>query len=202
MRLRGFVNENKFVGLTELEEKLTSNYSEILNLYKKSNGGRLYRASDDNYTFVRKVPRQERGPRDTVLFLHKILDNLFNERFGWKPRSTGVFVSASRGYINSFGERNYIIFPSNGFKYILETDETKNIWSYIYGCHVEITGDDTDISILREIIKKYYNDKGLEAYLEQGDNAEGEVVIKCNNYYSLYDNWDNRKSLSQFLGLE
>lgn len=66
----------------------------------------------------RLVSRSDRHPKDTPPEIHDILDDLFSKRFGWKVRSSGVFVSNSMVQAMEFGSNAYRFFPVNGYKYV------------------------------------------------------------------------------------
>jgi hypothetical protein len=69
-------------------------------------------------TLMEKVPRLDRRPKDMPEYLHKILDSLFQEHFGWKARSQGVFCTFHRGQAQSYGNA-FLFFPIGEYKYIL-----------------------------------------------------------------------------------
>jgi hypothetical protein len=76
---------------------------------------------DDHETILELYPQQNRKPRDTPKQIHNILDNVLFEKFGWYPRSTGVFAFESINLVRQYGEP-YMIFPVNGYKYIWSPD--------------------------------------------------------------------------------
>lgn len=67
---------------------------------------------------VKKV-RQNRAPRDTHPDVSELLDQLFEKKFGWKPRSQGLFCYGRRAkhLVGTYGTV-YAIMPMGKFKYL------------------------------------------------------------------------------------
>jgi hypothetical protein len=65
--------------------------------------------------FIVKKVHKYRTPTDTPEEIQKWIDDEFEKKFGWRPRSQGVFASAS-----VFGAYNprFIFFPIGKYKYI------------------------------------------------------------------------------------
>jgi len=61
--------------------------------------------------------RQERKPKDTSKEAQKILDRLFKKKFGWKPRSTGIFTLRYKVSVMEYGDP-YLFFPIGKFKFL------------------------------------------------------------------------------------
>lgn len=108
-----------------LKDKIKKECSDIIREYKQtkncffrgSNSTRLVHLEGDVF---KGIPRKYRRPKDTNEELHHDIDDIFNKKFGWKPRSSGVFVSPSRHSITQYGN-HYIFIPKNGFKIIYST---------------------------------------------------------------------------------
>ncbi len=66
------------------------------------------------------IPRKNRKPTDTNIQVHEMVDDLFYEKFGWKPRSEGVFTSPDINIADGYG-KTYIFLPANGYKYVYST---------------------------------------------------------------------------------
>lgn len=117
------LDEKKLLSYEEGIELVKKECSEIINIYKKA-GRVLFRGTrgdrakqvDEEGRISKVVPRKRRNPKDTDKETQKILDNLFNQRFGWKPRSQGIFaagIESARYYGTPHG-----FFPVNGFEYV------------------------------------------------------------------------------------
>lgn len=64
--------------------------------------------------------RKDRQPRDTSLYVHGLLDAYFQEKFGVKVRSEGLFCTGDRETAERYGKANYI-FPIGEFKFVWGT---------------------------------------------------------------------------------
>jgi hypothetical protein len=179
--------------------KIRNECSEILNIYQRTYPDCLYRASDDRFDFKAKTPRMDREPRDTEYDIHEVLNDAFNEIFGWNVRSEGVFTSSSFQYISSFGDNKYVIFPTNGFKYVYNKTGNDNIYPFIRNVSsmAGFFSDEEVIDGLKRLIKHEYTDKNLENVIKKSSYVE--VVIKCNKYYALYVDQNNLQFLANFL---
>ena len=78
----------------------------------------MYRGSKKDIPLMRKTRRRKmRKPKDTDIRIHKIADKFFMKKFGWKPRTQGVFAVGSRTSAMSYG-RPYYFFPIGKFRYV------------------------------------------------------------------------------------
>lgn len=117
------LDEKRLLTYEEGIELVKKECSEIINIYKKA-GRVLFRGTkserrkpiDDDNKIYKIVPRKRRNPKDTDKETQKILDNLFNQRFGWKPRSHGIFAAGIESA--SYYGTPHGFFPVNGFDYI------------------------------------------------------------------------------------
>lgn len=113
MKLKQYLNEGKTTRIDlpredtmeSLEALLTKNcqpYLKTISGTKKL----LFRGTNQTFKMAEITPRKSRTPKDTPLKYHKLLDKLFNTKFGWKPRSTGIFCSGrmdtKRGPVRKF----------------------------------------------------------------------------------------------------
>lgn len=117
------LDEKKLLSYEEGIELVKKECSEIINIYKKA-GRVLFRGTkserrkpiDDDNKIYKIVPRKRRNPKDTDKETQKVLDNLFNQRFGWKPRSHGIFAAGLQSA--QYYGIPHGFFPVNGFEYI------------------------------------------------------------------------------------
>jgi len=100
-------------------QTLNKNCKPIINDLKKSGKQLLWRGTRKSRTksIIRVTPRQDRYPKDTPEFIHNSLDDEFEKKFGWRPRSSGVFVTARKSDAKSYGDA-YIFFPVGKYRYI------------------------------------------------------------------------------------
>ena len=135
------------------------------------------------------TPRKNRKPRDTPIEIHKELDKLFKNEFGWKVRSEGVFCSGS--ITSSIYGNLYYMFPIGKFEYVWSPD-IKDLTVELERFDVLLSQDDkwytTNIKetdeILSQLIYTYKDDNFLKA-LESGK----EIALKCDKYYAVNANY-------------
>ena len=84
--------------------------------------------SEDSAVFSLFDRFKHREPRTTSIEAHTVLDNVFNEEFGWKARSEGVFVDQNFG--NEYGSGLYLFFPRGDFDY-LWSPKVEDLLSYV-----------------------------------------------------------------------
>jgi hypothetical protein len=107
-----------------VEERIKTN--KILNLLDnkcrpmmrevKSRNGFFYRGIEDPITsFKIKRVRDNRRPKDINPFTSEIIDDELEKKFGWRPRSQGVFAYPSKILFKSTA---YLFFPMGPYEYI------------------------------------------------------------------------------------
>jgi hypothetical protein len=174
MRLQKYLNEEEeyfdYIGIIERDCKPFLSFIKVFKPIPF-----VYRGVKSNKTFIHKTPRSDRKPLDTPLETHKILDELFYEKFGWKVRSEGVFTFTYSGA--GYGT-NYYFFPiGKNFKYVYSPD-VKDLFITI-----ERMGKKSkDREELKKIVDTYYqNEKYAQAFV----GVNKEIVWKCDSYYLL-----------------
>jgi hypothetical protein len=185
-------------------------YDDVINLVIKrdckqwlnvSNNTPAYRRTDDiklsHYPIRRKV-RQNRKPRGTVEWQHRIANDLFQKHFGIKARSECLFIQGSKDVEDYYGEDLWAVFPIGNFDYIWAPDiqdlmarmntignsvklDLRNTASTL------ITGKDIEDYFEKEleitIKEEYVKNKGLRTALR--DYGNNEIMVKCREYYLL-----------------
>jgi len=148
--------------------------------------------------FIGKV-RKNRRPSDTSEGLTKVYDDLFNKRFGWKPRTNSIFCSGNVYDIPRYGNP-YFIFPIGKYKYLWSPD-IDDMYSSSYTNSVIDTitlrndipyGDIDDIkdnTPKRDIIIKSLDNKIISTYtdknLDKALSGSNEIMINCKEYIAL-----------------
>jgi len=143
-------------------------------------------------TIETKKPRKDRTPIDTPKEIHKKLDELFKKEFGWKARSEGVFVTGSRSQAGMYGDP-HIVLPIGKFKYVwspsipdltvyLERDV--HVLMRIHGKEEIIMEPEEYNKILKNTVNKYKSTDFENAIL-----SRNEIIIKCDRYYLINENF-------------
>ena len=208
MRLKDYLQEENYErpGWLTPEEAAKKIKKECQPFLKEIHGaGFLWRGSDRS---TRKgieiiVPRKDRHPKDMPKVTHDMIDKILKKKFGWKPRSEGVFCSPVPSVAQLYGLDNYVylIFPRGPFKYL---------WSpEIYDLFTELKRenllfhDKPDKKDIRftydyEDFKKIldtYTDKNLKEAIKRGV----EITIKCNSYYFVEDWYTFQKPIKELI---
>lgn len=113
MRLYNFILEEK--NDDKISKLIQKNCSEILAFYNRT--GNVFYRGFNNDDFIKITPYKNRKPKDTQPIIQEIIDDYLEEKFNWRPRSTGVFASPIYGIAGEYGKQN-VIFPFDGFEYI------------------------------------------------------------------------------------
>ena len=103
----------------------------------------LYRGSQKSFSGIisnKNKPRKDRKPRDTPMELHLRFDKLFQRKFGWKVRSSGVFATPDIYSVEEYGIF-YLFFPIGKYRYVW-SPEISDLYGYLseekYGImHIE-----------------------------------------------------------------
>jgi len=72
--------------------------------------GFIYRGIKNTSWFIKKTTRSNRNPMNMTQRNLELYDKVFKEKFGWKPRSEGVFTSADLDDMHMYGSI-YYFFP-------------------------------------------------------------------------------------------
>jgi len=129
MRLREYIIEYNKSSDQEVWLNLKKNCSEIIKFYKKMTPppiGRMFyrfmKVSIPDYKVF--IPPKNREPLSSAPWIQKMVDDALEERFGWRPRSSGVFalslypgLFAPPQEISDYG-KTYMFFPYDGYEYI------------------------------------------------------------------------------------
>ena len=145
----------------------------------------LYRGSyKSNDGIIKVIPRKDRRPMSIYPKVQEILDNFFNKKFGWKPRSTGVFCTGDFEQAGQYGI-TYSFWPIGPFKFLwhptvsdlfgaLWTDNHSS-WSYWIDNPQRLEG-----------FVKGYSDKNFHRAIQ----SKHEIMISCKKYYLVLDGYD------------
>lgn len=185
MRLNNYINESKSIEdwITEIKENCSDYISAVIKTAKVPYV--LYRGYNKTFGVATKLfPREDRLPKDMSIVIHSILDELFYKKFGWKPRSKGVFATGSRSFAQNYG-KPYLFFPSNNFKFIW-SNEIQDLWSKIDihsdgKIHYEYDKKKYG-KYLKELISTY-KDTNLVSAIKNLN----EIMFKCDYYYLTRD---------------
>lgn len=139
-------------------------------------------------SIIKKV-RQDRKPLDTELKISNVVDDVFEAKFGWRPRSQAVFCTGSPGSSALYGSRHQI-FPIGEFKF-LWSPKVIDLTTQIYDGQIkfnmtrgEMRGSDYTPEQMQ--LFKEYMEPVVETYqsvdLEKAIHSRREIMINCKTY--------------------
>lgn len=155
----------------------------------------FWRGTDKQITEIGKVTaRKNRKPKDTPQKLHELLDFMFFKKFGWAPRSEGVFTNPQPGAVMPYGQYAYAFFPIGKYRFVWSS-RVEDLFADMYrrnltpdkadNLYHEVTGD-------KEILIPTSKDKHLIAttkFKEWFDDPKGwfaEVVKRADEVINTY----------------
>jgi len=173
----------------------------------------LYSGRKSNDSWFEKDIRSDRKPTDLFSEIHKSFDDVFNERFGWRARSNGLFCTGYMGDAKEYGTV-YTIFPKGPFKiiwsdnigdlYIKLQDTMGNVKRFNgikdkFKQELEYESDLNHLNwqpkdIEKMVQQKYdeFIDNTVDRY--RGNNimkaitSNVEIMLNCKSYYAI--KWD------------
>lgn len=186
MRLIHYMNENNT--LDEIRNILKTKCKKFLREFLPEFNGVYYMWSGRNisgYYDVRQV-RKNRKPMSTPVKVQDRVDDMFEDEFGYRPRSNSIFVTGYRKEASTYGNVN-MIFPLYDYKYL---------WNpKIKDFFISVNYDQMQENELRRLIKSYRDDNLKEAL-----SSKVEIMLTCKEYlvvseeleqeiYNLLINW-------------
>jgi hypothetical protein len=189
----------------EIISILENECKQFLDEVKEGKVGPIFRGAknvDDTYTkgLGVKVSRIDRTPLDTRKDVSEILDNCFEEKFGLKLRSSGVFASKLPMVASDYG-RPYLFFPIGDYEYFWNPD-VKDLYGDIQNAHWYYANEEEakqeSQRDLEEIVYGYVNNQ-MDKIVDQ------EITFVCDKYYLVdpafyvkYLEYLNDKNLDEY----
>lgn len=201
MRLQQFINEAENIN-DFLENVLLKECSQFIKATKKMSQKYLYRGMKEGFDFKKFVPYKDRKPRDTNEILHKQLDKAFNEIYGWKVRSQGVFTTGSIWEAKKYGDA-FLFFPANRYKYIW-SPEIDDLTEYVdsFDWALWFFNGKPDEMVEESYFDEYpekmtdgYDDAHFQAYRKKFDSMMEEEMI--NDIYEIVEEEYKNNQLKQ-----
>lgn len=198
MRLYNYINEE--VKVENYFPFLKKKCSMAINTMKKSRKGMWRGVASAFYDddFIRKKVRQERKPKDSFGPNSKILDQYLDTRFGWKPRSQGLFVIGNVDVAGTYG-KEYLVFPVGNFKYVWNKKRA-DFLPYIGSRNKpENIPSKEDLIFKIENEMENFTDKDIVGGLREYH----EIMIKTPEYYGIAKTWIKKNyELFEELGID
>ena len=173
--------------LKEIRYSVTDNY--LLRGYM--------RGLDNLDSINRMQVRKDRKPLHTNKFIHDEFDFYFEDRWGVRPRSEGVFATGDYAQASLYG-RPYLFFPIGEFQYFW-SDEIYDLHAYLSDTKIGYMQspkkwskeDKEEVSnIIEDIVYDKYTDENLLSAIHEGH----EVMFICDEYYLVNENMGRKLS--------
>ena len=175
--------------ITELfeSEQVADNFDDMVKLIKRDcqpflKEGKHYlvfRGMKNKAEYFKQSVRQDRLSKNMPKAAHNLIDEWFEEKFGFKARSTAVFAVGDFHTARAYGPV-YAIFPIGDFKYVWSgavNDLFADILPYI---------EDDDPKLLKNSIDKFMSNAAYKnKNLLDGIDSNNEIMIHCDKYYAF-----------------
>ena len=198
--------------INEISEILKRDCSEFLNLLKQSGKSAIFRGVEDMYSeFDEFQSHTNRHPKDMSIEVHRTLDDLFENKFGIKIRSTGNFCTFDLETAKRYG-KPFMFFPIGEFKYFwnpkvldLYTEIDNEGYNYIWEWDGELSeemwldryGEDTGNGTYRYLTIDTGKNNYRDAKKEVEENPE-EYALLGGGFEKFKLVWEPEKTLQQF----
>ena len=162
----------------------------------QSKGLTLYRGMNISPSITKEKVRKDRKPKDTDPRTQKKADEVFLKKFGWMPRSQGLFVTGNQKEAKRYGTL-YRVYPIGNFKFIW-SDKVMDFFTNFKFDNVSMF--DELISMIYIDGSEYIHNKALERGLKKdiktykdtdltgAIRSNNEIMIDCDEYYAVrYD---------------
>lgn len=188
MKFRKFINERSRLPVEEIVKILKKDCGPFLRETKSVKnfmwrGGLGISVAD----IKKNVVRKGRLSRDMSHWLHKLLDETFEDNFGWKTRSNSAFAVGSRPISLKYGTP-YLFFPIGKYNYIW-SPTIKDLYEHLrrlFG--IEFPPDTITEEWIEENIISEYIDKNLVKVVK--NSLHNEVMFNCKKYYLVDDDYE------------
>lgn len=153
--------------------------SDIIRIYNRSKRI-LFRGSDlpsesrkeISPNIYKAIPRKNRRPKDTSQEYQDDIDKIFFDKFGWRPRSEGIFATSSPSIATLYGDL-HAFFPANGYKYLWS-----DVYSDLYSDLFENLQDSSGEYDPFEQGGKWIDDESGETFLHIWDIKEHRDYVR------------------------
>lgn len=124
----------------------------------------------------KRTPRKSRRPLDTDRAWTLAADDYFDDKFGWRPRTQGVFATKDVGFARGYGAA-FMMFPIGDYEYIWSPN-VSDFW-VLYDQEKHKSGPTQPGNKFKNLMdESEYTDKNIK----QAPH-DAEVMFRCKNYY-------------------
>lgn len=126
MKFQNYLNEKNDINIDSIFDTLINDCKPYIEAIKKANKVLVSGRNNIELEFSKREVKTDRVPKNTPIQIHKLLDNLFYDKFGVKARSGTLFCYTNSIHekiqtFNSYGHA-YFVFPIGNFDIINNTN--------------------------------------------------------------------------------
>jgi hypothetical protein len=184
MRFKKFLIENK--GDLVLVDIIRKDCKPFIDELKKYKGNEtLYRGVDELRGWcLQKRRRQDRKPLNTPASMQEFFDEVFYDKFGWRPRSTGVFASSNYTEVkNYYGWKPYVFLPVGPLDFIWSKEVNDLFFDSPNKIEWNKAADKEPLKEeIRELLDTYRSDN-----LSLAIDTKNEIMFNCDYYWLIDD---------------
>ena len=158
----------------------------------KKSGKVFYRGTykvDWHVPIAEIAPRTDRRPKDTGKMLHDLIDDLLEKKFGWRPRSEGIFTSSHRGMVAGYGH-TFSVWPIGAYKFVW-SDDVRDMFNILRAELKLASHEMNSNAVMMKVLQDSGNQNKIKKIVDSFQDTDikkawgsgNEVVFKCNSYY-------------------
>lgn len=155
--------------------------------------------------FAKVKRRENRLPMNMSPDYMRFLDDVFQDVFGWRPRSTGVFSEFSKAIKSGYGTP-YLLFPIGNFRYLYSNDIADFYLDDAMKSPVMYHPRKNEITFNDKIVRAMYSDLELEELSKKEvmkrwvkkafknknicrAKNDHEIMFDCDYYYLVHSDY-------------
>jgi hypothetical protein len=177
MRLQSYINE--YIGDDEDVDRVDGILSKCRDFIKECGRKLLYRGVSSDEAILVKTARKSRTPKDTSIEVHKMLDKMFYEEFGVRPRSHGVFATSDINASLDYGTP-YVFLPKGKYSYIWSPKISDLFSDHVEGFEAQLEAVKMKREYELEIVfsKKDLSKQQKDKYIAKRMKEETDILMK------------------------
>ena len=187
MKLQQYITEDSF---SNIDDMITAIKRDCGKWLKESNGRAAFRGMKNKPDMYLATVRDNRKPKDTSKVVHDMMNKSLSDKFGWKPRSEGMFCTGDMWVASQYG-KPYMVFPVSDYRYIwsptvsdsyADTSKFSTWWAELVSMFLkdEYVDEYVKTKETQQMLKSY-KDTGLYKALKD----KNEIMVECKKYYAI-----------------
>jgi hypothetical protein len=162
------------------------------------------------FNVYRKAVRKDRVPLEMNRKISAVIDDWFNEKFGFRARSQSLFCygEAGRGNAETYGSHQCAVFPIGDFQFVwspkvgdlfLSVDEELITRNKQISPEYALTSGNPDPEAIKEWMDSFkYTDGNLSVAMK----SDSEIMLHCNDALYIPYAYNTLSQLHEGLGIK